>query len=367
MCKHESVDLVVVGPEVPLAAGLGDRLRAADILVFGPNQDGARLESSKSFCKSLMQKYVVPTASARTFTDFDAARNYLESLPGFPVVLKADGLAAGKGVVLPESLEEALDAAHGMLVGGRFGEAGATLLVEEFLHGEELSVFALTAGRTIVVLASSQDHKRIFDGDRGPNTGGMGAYSPAPVATERVMDRIAEDVLVRTVHGLSRERIDYRGVLYAGMMATRSGPRVIEYNCRFGDPETQPLMARLKSDLLDLLVATASGKLGDVKPPEWDPRPAVCVVLASRGYPETSSKGDVITGVDAAEALDDVVVFHAGTRRDGDALVTDGGRVLGVTALGETLQAARDRAYEAVERISFDGMQYRRDIAARAL
>ncbi len=367
LCRVERIDFAVIGPEAPLAAGMADRLRDAGVRVFGPGQTGAQLESSKAFAKSLMQKYAIPTPSARTFHHFESARAYLENQIHFPVVLKADGLAAGKGVVLPETGEEAIEAAREMMEGERFGDAGKTLLVEEFLRGEELSVLALTDGRTIAVLEPSQDHKRARDDDRGANTGGMGAYSPAPVGSPEMMSRVTEDVLVRIVHALGRERIEYRGVIYAGIMATRGGPRVIEFNARFGDPEAQAVLMRTQSDLMPLLEGCADGKLSDVEELTWDPRPAVCVVMASRGYPASSSKGDVITGLEDVKAMDDVVVFHAGTRREGHDVVTNGGRVLGVTALGDTIQSARDRAYEAAGKISFDGMHFRRDIAARAL
>ncbi len=367
LCRREAISLAVVGPEAPLVDGLADTLRAHDVPVFGPGADGARLEGSKTFAKSLMQRYAVPTAPARTFDAFDAAQTYLESQRHFPVVLKADGLAAGKGVVLPETLEEALEAAREIMVEGRFGDAGRRLLVEEFLRGKELSVLALSDGKTIALLEPAQDHKRIFDGDQGPNTGGMGAFSPTPVATEEVMERTTRDVLVRIVHALGREKVDYRGVVYAGLMSTRSGPRVVEFNCRFGDPEVQPILMRLKSDLVPLLVGVAEGKLGELDDLEWDPRVAVCVVAASRGYPASSSKGDVIEGLEDVAAMEDVEVFHAGTARQGSDIVTAGGRVLGVTALGDGVAAARARAYEALEHIRFDGMQFRTDIAASAL
>ena len=367
LCRDESVELAVIGPEAPLAAGLADRLRKDGVRVFGPGAAGARLEASKSYAKQLMQRYAIPTGSARTFRSFDEVAEHLEAQQDFPVVLKADGLAGGKGVVLPETLDEALAAARAMLHEGCFGDAGRTLLVEEHLRGEEVSVLALTDGRTLAVMEPAQDHKRIFDGDRGPNTGGMGAYSPAPVATPAFRAQVERDVLVRIVHALAREHVDYRGVVYAGLMATRGGPRVIEFNCRFGDPEAQAILPRLRSDLVPLLAACADGRLSQVEDLAWDPRPAVCVVVASAGYPGSSRHGDVIDGLRAVRDLEDVHVFHAGTARRGDDIVTAGGRVLGVTALGDDVAAARDRAYRAVELIRFDGMQYRRDIASRAL
>ncbi len=366
LCRRERIDLAVIGPEAPLVGGLADRLRAADIRVFGPGKDGAQLEGSKTFAKNLMRRYAIPTAAWRSFDELASARTYLESQMHFPIVLKADGLAAGKGVLLPETLEEATAAARGILEERLFGDAGSRLVVEECLRGEELSLIALTDGRTVVVLEPAQDHKRTFDGDRGPNTGGMGAYSPAPVATEKLVSEAVRDILVRLVHALSRERIEYRGVLYAGLMATRGGAKVLEFNCRFGDPETQPILMRLRSDIVPLLVATADGRLSDVKELDWDPRPAVCVVMASRGYPTSSRKGDVIEGLDEAAEVPDTVVFHAGTMRSGSAVVTAGGRVLGVTALGDNVVAARARAYEAVSKIRFEGMHFRTDIAAAA-
>ena len=364
LVKKESVDLVVVGPEAPLVAGLADRLRKDGVAVFGPGRDGAQLEGSKIFSKNLMRKHGVPTAAGRAFESIDAAREYLGSLQSYPVVIKADGLAAGKGVVLPESFDAAIAAAEAMLLDGKFGEAGKHILIEECMRGRELSVLSITDGRTIVVLDPAQDFKRIHDGDRGPNTGGMGSYSPAPAATPELMTTATREILVRTVHALAREGIEYRGCLYAGLMATRTGPKVIEFNCRFGDPETQAVLVRMKSDLVPYLHAAAIGKLSDVSAPEWDTRAAVCVVLASAGYPETSTKGEAIRGLDAAAEVEDTVVFHAATSRVGDHVLTTGGRVLGVTALGDTTEAARKRAYEAVAKISFPGMQYRTDIAA---
>ena len=367
LARAERIDLAVVGPEQPLVEGLADRLREQGIAVFGPGASGARLEGSKSFAKRLMAKYLIPTASHRTFDDYDEAAEYIDSVRHYPLVIKADGLAAGKGVVLPETREEALEEALSMLEAGRFGDAGRTIVIEECLRGTELSILALTDGNTIVELETSQDHKRALDGDEGPNTGGMGAFSPSPLADARLMNRVTEDVLVRVVHGMSRERMDYHGVIFAGMMSTRGGAKVIEFNCRFGDPEIQTVLMRLRSDVVPLLRAAATGGLSKVPVPEWDPRPSVCVVMASRGYPVSSSKGDVIHGLEDAAALPDVEIFHAGTARDGDDVVTAGGRVLGVTALGDDIADARRKAYAAVELISFDGMQFRTDIAASAI
>lgn len=364
LATNEGVDLVVVGPEAPLVAGLADRLRKAGHLVFGPGADGARLEGSKSFAKGVMRKYGVPTAGARSFDAIEPLREYLASLVSFPVVMKADGLAAGKGVVLPQSLAEAVDVAESMMLGGKFGDAGRRVLVEEFLRGREVSVLAITDGRTIVVLEPAQDFKRIRDGDTGPNTGGMGSYCPAPAATPEVMASATSEILVRTVHALAREGIQYRGCLYAGLMVTRSGPKVIEFNCRFGDPETQVVLARMKSDLVPYLHAAASGKLAELEPPAWDPRAAVCVVAAAQGYPEAPTRGDEVVGLGAADHVADSVVFHAGTSKVGDRVLTSGGRVLGVTGLGADVAAARERAYAALACVSFAGMQYRTDIAA---
>ncbi len=364
LVKKEGVDLVVVGPEAPLVAGLADRLRKDGVAVFGPGRTGAQLEGSKIFAKNLMRKHGVPTAAARSFESMDMAREYLRSVQSFPIVVKADGLAAGKGVVLPETFDEAIAACEAMLLDAKFGDAGRKVLIEECMRGRELSVLAITDGRTIVVLEPAQDFKRIHDGDRGPNTGGMGSYSPAPAATADLMVTATREILVRTVHAMAREEIEFRGCLYAGLMATRTGPKVVEFNCRFGDPETQAVLVRMKSDLVPYLHAAALGKLGDVSPPEWDTRAAVCVVAASAGYPESSSKGEAVSGLAAAAEVPDTVVFHAGTSQVGDHVLTTGGRTLGVTALGETTEAARKRAYEAMARISFPGMQYRRDIAA---
>jgi phosphoribosylamine--glycine ligase len=365
LCRNERPDLVVVGPEDPLCAGVADVLGKDGVKVFGPGKSGARLEGSKTFAKQLMTKYLVPTASYRTFEDPDRAKAYLREMDQ-PVVVKADGLCAGKGVVVADDRDEALAAVDEIMVRRRFGEAGARVLIEERLTGQEASVMAVTDGRTVAVLEPVQDHKRIFDGDRGPNTGGMGAYSPAPVVTDRVMQQVERDVLVPMVHGLGRERIPYRGVLYAGLMITKGGPRVLEFNCRFGDPEAQVVLPRLRTDLLGLMLATVEDRLDECEM-EWDPRPAVCVVMASAGYPASAEKGAVIEGVEAAAARPDTFVFHAGTETRDGRLLTAGGRVLGVTALGVDIAAARDAAYGAVHEIRFHGAQVRTDIGERAL
>jgi phosphoribosylamine--glycine ligase len=365
MCRTERPDLVVVGPEDPLCAGVADGLAEDGIKVFGPTRDGARLEGSKAFAKQIMAKYLVPTASCKVFEDAGRARAYLKETEQ-PVVVKADGLCAGKGVVVCDDREEAFRAVQEIMVDRRFGAAGARIVIEERLTGQEASVMAITDGRTLAVLEPAQDHKRIFDGDRGPNTGGMGAYSPAPVVTPRVMQQVERDILVPMIHGLGREKIRYRGVLYAGLMITKGGPRVLEFNCRFGDPETQVVLPRLRTDLLELLLATVEDRLEECEM-EWDGRAAVCVVMASAGYPASATKGTPIAGVEAAAARPDTFVFHAGTERKDGRLLTAGGRVLGVTALGADIGAARDAAYGAVHEIAFEGAQVRTDIAEKAL
>lgn len=367
--KQEAIGLTVVGPEEPLALGVSTVFHKAGLRVFGPTREAAHLEASKAFSKQLMRHADVPTAEFRIFDHPDPARHYIESRE-YPVVVKADGLAAGKGVIVCSSTEEALAAVERIMVREEFGRAaGRQIVVEKRLEGEELSVLALVSGRCIIPLQPTQDHKAAFDNDQGPNTGGMGAYCPAPVGTPELMAQIEESILVPTVHALKRGRRPFRGVLYAGLMLTNQGPRVLEFNCRFGDPETQPLLMRLRGDLLDLLEAVADDRLDEL--PEgavaWDPRPAVSVVLASGGYPGNYPKGKVITGLAEAAKLKDVKVFHAGTKREKDLVVTDGGRVLAVTALGDTLSEAKRNAYEAVGRIHFQGAFYRKDIGDKAL
>jgi phosphoribosylamine--glycine ligase len=366
--RKEGVGLTVVGPEDPLARGLVDHFQKEGLRVFGPTREAARLESSKVFAKGLMRHADVPTAEFKVFDHPEPARTWIDTRE-YPVVVKADGLAAGKGVLVCSTKEEALAAIDRIMVREEFGRAaGRQVVVEKRMEGEELSILALVAGRTIIPLPPTQDHKAAFDGDTGPNTGGMGAYCPAPLGTPELLDRIDAEVLVPTVHAMKRARRPFRGVLYAGLMITPQGPRVLEYNCRFGDPEAQPLLMRLKTDLLDLIEATVDERLDEFEGRlEWDPRPAVCVVLASKGYPGRYEKGYAIKGLAAADALPGVKVFHAGTRRDGDRVLTDGGRVLGVTALGDNLADAKKRAYEAVACIDFPEMQYRRDIADKAL
>jgi phosphoribosylamine--glycine ligase len=364
--RAERPGLVVVGPEAPLVAGLVDRLREEHIPAFGPTKRAAEIEGSKSFCKQMARKAGIPSADFQVFSDPEQANWYIQE-KGAPLVVKASGLAAGKGVIMAETEDEARAAVRNCLVDGAFGKAGAEVVIEEKLLGEELSLIALVDGETVALLPTSQDHKRALDGDEGLNTGGMGAYSPAPVATQEVVDAAVKEILVPAVHEMAKMGRPYHGVLYAGLMVDSSGPKLLEFNCRFGDPETQPLLMRVKSDLLELLTATVQGRLGECEI-EVDDRAAVCVVMASPGYPGKYEKGMEVRGLQAAGELPDTVVFHAGTRlRDGQ-VVTSGGRVLGVTALGEDIRSAVDGAYKAVEHIEFEGgAHFRKDIAHRAL
>ena len=364
-CRERSIDLVVVGPEQPLVDGLGDALREAGIAVFGPSADAARLEGSKSFAKDFMERWGLPTAACRVFEDGAALRDHLAAFP-LPTVVKADGLAAGKGVIVCATRWEAIAAAEAMASGQRFGEASARVVVEDFLVGEEATVLALVDGGTVVPLQASQDHKRRFDGDAGPNTGGMGAYTPVPAVDENLMARVVEEILEPVARGLVAEGTPYQGLLYAGLMLTDDGPQVVEFNVRFGDPECQPLVLAMDSDLLPLLAATARGELASAPPPEFHGGATLCVVLVSGGYPGPYDKGLPIEGVPADS--DEVVVFHAGTRRGEDGVLrTSGGRVLGVTARGADVAEARARAYEVVEQIGWSGVAWRHDIAHRAL
>ncbi|KPV39736.1 phosphoribosylamine--glycine ligase [Thiohalorhabdus denitrificans] len=364
LARREAVDLTVVGPEAPLVAGVVDRFEAAGLRCFGPSAAAARLEGSKAFAKDFMARHAIPTAAYGTFTDSADARAFVERL-GRPVAVKADGLAAGKGVVLADDAAEANAAVEEML-GGRFGGAGARVVVEERLEGEEASFLCLVDGEHILPLASSQDHKTLNEGDTGPNTGGMGAYSPAPVVTGGVAHRVMEEVVRPTVAGMAAEGTPFRGVLYAGLMIHQGRPRVLEFNCRFGDPECQPLMMRLRSDLAALLEKAAEGRL-DANEAAWDPRPALTVVQAAGGYPGAYEKGHPIDGLDAVPEGDQLKVFHAGTARGPQGVVTAGGRVLGITALGASVAEARDRALGAADRIRWPGVYYRRDIGHRAL
>ncbi len=362
--EKNEIALTVVGPEAPLAGGVVDAVRAAGHRIFGPTQQAAQLESSKDFAKNFMVRHRIPTAKHATFTDAAEAHAYIDG-EGAPIVIKADGLAAGKGVVVAMDAAEAHAAVDMMLVGNKMGSAGARVVIEEFLDGEEASFIVLADGRHALALASSQDHKRLKDGDQGPNTGGMGAYSPAPVVTPEIHARVMREVIQPTINGMAADGIPYTGFLYAGLMiGANGGLKVLEFNCRMGDPETQPIMMRLKSDLTVLLDAAIDGKL-DSAEAEWDPRVALGVVLAAANYPEDPRKGDVITGLPAEG--DDCHVFHAGTAWSGKDVVTSGGRVLCVTALGHNTRTAQKRAYEIVDQICFDGMQHRRDIGHRAV
>ncbi|MET1046821.1 MAG: phosphoribosylamine--glycine ligase [Hyphomicrobium sp.] len=363
-CRDERIELVVIGPEAPLVAGLGDALGDAGIRYFGPTKSAARLEGSKGFTKDLCRVAGIPTAAYGRFMDRDAAKAYLAS-QNFPIVVKADGLAAGKGVIIAQSREDA-EAAVEACFSGAFGPAGAEVVIEEFLVGEEASFFALCDGATALPLISAQDHKRVGDGDTGPNTGGMGAYSPAPIMTPEMSERVMVEIIRPTVTEMAARGTPFKGVLFAGLMITATGPKLIEYNVRFGDPETQVLMMRLKSDLLAALLATADGVLRnfDVR---WSDDAALTVVMAANGYPGTPLKGTEIRGLELAKAVPNVEIFHAGTRRDGDRIIADGGRVLNVTGRGKTVRAARDAAYAAIAKIDWPGGFYRTDIGWRAL
>jgi phosphoribosylamine--glycine ligase len=364
LARERKPDLVVVGPEAPLVLGIVEKMSELGVLVVGPRKEAAMLEGSKVFAKQVMKRHGIPTADFEVFEDANQAIEYARSLGR--CVVKADGLAAGKGVLMCQNAQEAEQAISKVIVDRAFGDAGRRAVVEELLEGEEASCIALTDGKEILLMASSQDHKRALDGDKGLNTGGMGAYSPAPVLDEKLQAQVKDGILKATVAGMASEGIEFRGIIYAGLMMTAKGPQVLEFNVRFGDPETQPLLARLRSDLIPALKASAEGNLAQMKL-EWDPRPSVCVVMAAGGYPESYQKGKVITGLDQAAGMEDVVVFHAGTKKEGEAVVTSGGRVLGVTALGKDIRGAVDRAYQAVEVIKFDQAHYRKDIAYRAL
>ena len=362
--RRERVQLTVVGPEAPLAAGIVDAFRAAGLRIFGPTRTAAQLESSKEFAKRFMVRHGIPTARHATFDNAADAKAYVEK-QGAPIVVKADGLAAGKGVVVAQTVAEAKQAIDAMMVERKLGAAADRVVIEECLEGEEASFIVIADGVHALSLASSQDHKRLQDGDQGPNTGGMGAYSPAPVVTPKVHARVMRQIIQPAIAGSAKDGMPFSGFLYAGVMIDKAGnPRTLEFNCRLGDPETQPILLRLKSDLLDLLEHAMDGKV-DEAAVEWDRRPALGVVLAAAGYPDSPRKGDAIEGLPAA--TEDCHVFHAGTRADGNSLLTEGGRVLCVTALGDSLRLARARAYRAVESIRFPGAQYRKDIGHRAL
>ena len=363
--KEKAIDMVIVGPEAPLTLGLADRMLSEGVRVCGASAKAARIEGSKAFAKDLMKKYKIPTADYEVFEDLEKARKYILEKGG-PLVVKADGLAAGKGVLLCQTTEEALEALDQVMKLKAFGAAGDKVVIEELLRGEEASFLVFTDGRTILPLPTSQDHKPIFDGDQGPNTGGMGAYSPAPVVTKELEAEIMEKVMKRAIDGLAAEGCPYKGVLYAGLMIGEKGLNVLEFNARFGDPEAQPLLMRLKSDLVDILEGIIEGRLDEIKP-EWDERATVCVVMASGGYPGGYEKGKVINGLEQADAVEDVVVFHAGTGEIDGRIVTAGGRVLGVTAIADDVARAIKQAYKAVELISWQDVQYRSDIGLKAL
>ena len=362
LARDEGIHATVVGPEAHLAAGVVDAFRAEGLRIFGPTRKAARLESSKDFAKQFMARHHIPTAASETFTSVALAHTYVNR-KGAPIVVKADGLAAGKGVVVAMTVEEAHAAVDMMLESNKLGDAGARVVIEDFMEGEEASFICMVDGRNILPLASSQDHKRIFDGDQGPNTGGMGAYSPAPVVTPEVHSRVVREIIGPTVKGMAAEHMPYTGFLYAGLMIDGQGnPRVVEFNCRLGDPETQPILLRLKSDLLELVDHAIDGTLDTIEA-EWDRRAALGVVIAAAGYPDTPRKGDEIGGLTRGE---DFHIFHAGTTTRDGKLVTNGGRVLCVTALGDKVKIAAERAYEVIDSIRFEGMQYRKDIGHRA-
>jgi phosphoribosylamine--glycine ligase len=365
LAQRLKIDFVVIGPDAPLVAGMADAFTAAGIKVFGPSRVAAQLEGSKGFTKELCRKHGIPTAAYERFTDLAKAEAYIRK-QGAPIVVKADGLAAGKGVIVAETVEQALVAARDMLEGNRFGASGSSIVVEEFMDGEEVSLFALSDGEHVLPLVGAQDHKRAFDNDKGPNTGGMGAYSPVPILDQAMTDRALKEIILPTVEAMKDAGMPFKGVLYAGLMIGKSGPRLVEYNCRFGDPETQVLMMRLKSDIVPALIACADGGLShfDLR---WSDETALTVILATKGYPDSYPKGSEIRGLDDAAKVPGVQIFHAGTRRDGDRTLASGGRVLNVTAMARTVQEARERAYRAVDLIDWPEGFCRRDIAWRAI
>jgi len=373
--RKEKIDLTVVGPEAPLAKGIVDEFMHYKLRIFGPNKLAAKLEASKVFAKELMAKYKVPTASFKIFSaeggsayagDINDAYKYIDKI-GAPCVVKADGLAQGKGVIVAKTIAEAKEAVKLIMEERVFGEAGKRIIIEDYLEGQEASIIVITDSREVIPLASSQDHKRVFDQDKGPNTGGMGAYSPTPIVDESLFKEIMTKIIYRIIDGLVTEGIDYRGALYAGIMITKDGPFVLEFNVRFGDPETQAILPRLNSDLVEVMFATSEGKLARIKSLSWDSRFCICVVCASGGYPGNYEKGKEIFGLEEVKKIPDIVVFHAGTKKQDGKILTNGGRVLGVTGLGSTLKAAIDKTYQAVEKIHFEGMHYRKDIGSKAM
>ena len=358
--KHNKIDVTVVGPEAPLVLGISDAFRSEGLKIFGPSKAASKLEGSKAFSKNIMLKYNIPTAEAGVFTDYDNAIEYIRK-KGTPIVIKADGLAAGKGVIVATNEKEATDAVKAMMIDMVYGDAGKMIIIEECLTGEEASFLVFTDGRDIIPMPLSKDHKRVFDDDKGPNTGGMGAYSPVPGISDEMYLRIMDDIIVPVIEGLEREGYTYEGVLYTGLMITRDGPRVLEFNCRFGDPEAQPIIMRLSSDIMEIIEGVVGRRLGMVNV-KWSDSASVCVVMASGGYPDKYRNGKIISGLNDVAGMDDVMVFHAGSAYNNENIVTAGGRVLGVTALGEDIGKAKEKAYEAVSKIYFDGMHYRKDI-----
>ncbi len=365
LAQRLKIDFVVIGPDAPLVAGMADGFAAAGLKVFGPSKAAAQLEGSKSFTKELCRRHNIPTAAYERFTDLDKAIAYIKT-QGVPIVVKADGLAAGKGVIVAETVEQAIDAVRDMLAGNRFGAAGASVVIEEFMAGEEVSLFALCDGEHVLPLVAAQDHKRAFDGDKGPNTGGMGAYSPVPLFDQAMFERSMREIILPTVRGMKAEGVPFKGVLYAGLMIDGNGPRLVEYNCRFGDPECQVLMMRLKSDIVPALIACADGGL-DHLDLRWSDQAALTVILATRGYPDAYKNGSEIRGLAEAGKVEGVEIFHAGTKADGSRILANGGRVLNVTAMAPTVEEARTRAYRAVDLIDWPEGFYRRDIAWRAV
>ncbi|MBI4835281.1 MAG: phosphoribosylamine--glycine ligase [Planctomycetes bacterium] len=359
------IDLTVVGPEAPLVDGIVDLFREDNLKIFGPSKAAAQLEGSKAFCKDILKKNGVPTAHFSILKTFTEARAFMKQAK-FPVVFKADGLAAGKGVAICETIESAEEWLKNVMEKRSFGEAGKIVVAEEFLQGEEVSILTITDGNSILVLEPAQDHKRVLDNDQGPNTGGMGAYSPVPFVSPKMINQIIKEIIIPTVHGLKRSGVPYQGVLYAGLILTSNGPKVLEYNVRFGDPETQPLMVRLKSDIIPLMLATIKQELHKVASPEWYPETALCVVIASGGYPGDYKKGFVINGLAEAEKIKNIQVFHSGTAWKNEQVVTTGGRVFGVTGRGKNIEEARKITYQAVEAITFENSFYRKDIGIKA-
>ena len=363
--EKNQIDLTVVGPELPLTLGIVDTFESRDLRIFGPSKKASEIEGSKAFAKGLMEQYNIPTGEFKTFTDRERAIGYIQER-GAPIVIKANGLAAGKGVIVAKELDVALKAVEDFLVKRVFGYAGREIVVEEYLEGEEASVFAFTDGEGILSTLPAQDHKPIYDGDQGPNTGGMGAYAPAPYLDDRMLKKIEEEILKPAIFGLAVEGRPYKGVLYAGLIIAEEGPKVLEFNCRFGDPETQAILPLLETDLVEIMIAVCEGRLHQINL-QWSNRSAVCVVLASKGYPGSYEKGKVIQGLEEVQEMKDVSLFHAGTRAEDHKFFTHGGRVLGVTGVGVDLEEAIQNSYSAVERIHFEGMVYRRDIGAKRL